>query len=639
MANIKQIKIGTTTYDIVDAGAARSSHTHSNYLTSHQDLSNYVTLNTDQTITGKKTFGPMKMSGRWQNAGDDEGLIIEKANNGYAGVCLGDPGGVRSVFYLNSDNKAVWRYCSAAGETSYDVSHPGKAGTIALTTDLSRSYSGTTGGNSGTAIAAVTGVTGNGTATALTGVKVSSSSSAAPGGHTHSYDKTTGVSLTANDSTATGRIAYVSSISSTGASASGTAKAGSEGHTHTYDKASLSGSNTSHTTKYMKFSAGTTPVSSASPDLTDANTGANSGSAVSVVTGVSGGSGSLTSNDTSSGGIAYISSASHTAASLGTPSTEKVCSSAHYHNTAGTATIVRGTAPSLGSATTKYLSASLGTTSATATGTATKSSSSTVSVVTATWGEDGNLYLTSANVASSSHTHPASVSYTKATGVTLTANSSSATGRIQYVQSQGSWSAGTAPVSYITINIDSSEAISDGSIDAVTGYPNFSGGSASHTTKYLHHSHTGASASGTANVAPNNHTHSYSKTTGISITRGTAPSMNFNTQSSSDTPYVASMTNSSIGISHTSTNTGTPSATTTFVTGVGGGTTSATTKYLSASPSHTATNTGANSGTNFNAATAVGSNGTATVLTGVKATGTASVAPSGHTHSYSGSTN
>lgn len=64
MANIKQIKVGTTTYDIVDAGAARSSHTHSNYLTSHQDLSNYVTLNTDQTITGKKTFGPMKMSGR-----------------------------------------------------------------------------------------------------------------------------------------------------------------------------------------------------------------------------------------------------------------------------------------------------------------------------------------------------------------------------------------------------------------------------------------------------------------------------------------------------------------------------------------------------------------------------------------------
>lgn len=115
--------------------------------------------------------------------------------------------------------------------------------------------------------------------------------------------------------------------------------------------------------------------------------------------------------------------------------------------------------------------------------------------------------------------------------------------------------------------------------------------------------------------------------------------MNFNTQSSSDTPYVASMSNSSIGISHTSTNTGTPSATTTFVTGVGGGTTSATTKYLSASPSHTATNTGANSGTNFNAATAVGSNGTAIVLTGVKATGTASVAPSGHTHSYSGSTN
>lgn len=64
MAEINKINVDGTNYDIRDAGAARSSHTHSNYLTSHQDLSNYVTLNTDQTITGKKTFGPMKMSGR-----------------------------------------------------------------------------------------------------------------------------------------------------------------------------------------------------------------------------------------------------------------------------------------------------------------------------------------------------------------------------------------------------------------------------------------------------------------------------------------------------------------------------------------------------------------------------------------------
>lgn len=383
---------------------------------------------------------------------------------------------------------------STSGQRTYshDTAYVGTDGYLysnskKVDPDHTHGYSGTTSANSGTAVTAVTGVAANGTATALTGVKVSSSSSAAPGGHTHSYDKTTGVDLVSNTATDTGRIKYVESISSTGASASGTAKAGSETHTHSYSKAALSGSNTTHTTKYMKFSAGTTPisslapshtstnsgansgnavsavtgvgangtadviseiepetttavtnisggsgsltsndttsgiqyvksisggsgsltsynaatggtvqtssgrvpylhnvthtpasltgdttfvtaqgtfsagttpVSSASPSHTDADTGANSGNAVSAVTGVSGGSGSLTSNDTASGGIAYIASASHSAASLGTPSTADVSSYTHKHNINGNATITRGTAPSLGSATVRYLSAS-----------------------------------------------------------------------------------------------------------------------------------------------------------------------------------------------------------------------------------------------------------------------------------------
>lgn len=64
-----------------------------------------------------------------------------------------------------------------------------------------------------------------------------------------------------------------------------------------------------------------------------------------------------------------------------------------------------------------------------------------------------------------------------------------------------------------------------------------------------------------------------------------------------------------------------------------------TTPKASASFSGTEVTSSANSGTNFNAATAVGSDGTATVLKGVKASGTANCAPAGHTHSYSGSTN
>ena len=74
------------------------------------------------------------IKGRPYNSGDDEGLIIEKADNGFAGLCLGSPTGTRSVHYLTHDNSAVWRWSN--GSSSYDISHPQKAGTIALTSDI-----------------------------------------------------------------------------------------------------------------------------------------------------------------------------------------------------------------------------------------------------------------------------------------------------------------------------------------------------------------------------------------------------------------------------------------------------------------------------------------------------------------------
>ena len=194
-------------------------------------------------------------------------------------------------------------------------------------------YSGTTEANSGTKVVAITGVGANGTATAITGVKVSSSSSAAPGGHTHTYSTPTAISL-GSDTTATGgikyledvtytaagssgtgtvgisggsgslisyttqtgtsvavadgtRIPYVSSISGGSASGTGSGTAAPNEHTHSYTTYSLSGSNSSHTTRYMKVST------------TAADTG--------TVT-LSGGSGDLTTNTTSSGGIKYVES-------------------------------------------------------------------------------------------------------------------------------------------------------------------------------------------------------------------------------------------------------------------------------------------------------------------------------------------
>ena len=86
--------------------------------------------------TGDTMTGSLKVTGRYQGSGDDEGILIGQASNGYAGLILGDPSNRRSVFYLNNDTtkNPWWRYNN--GTSSFDISHPGKNGTIALTSDL-----------------------------------------------------------------------------------------------------------------------------------------------------------------------------------------------------------------------------------------------------------------------------------------------------------------------------------------------------------------------------------------------------------------------------------------------------------------------------------------------------------------------
>lgn len=73
------------------------------------------------------------IQGRVYNGGDDEGIIINPASNGYAGLILGTHNGERSVFYLNKGNP-FWRYNN--GSTNLDIYHPKKSGTIALTSDI-----------------------------------------------------------------------------------------------------------------------------------------------------------------------------------------------------------------------------------------------------------------------------------------------------------------------------------------------------------------------------------------------------------------------------------------------------------------------------------------------------------------------
>lgn len=73
------------------------------------------------------------IQGRVYNGGDDEGIIINPASNGQAGLILGTHNGERSVFYLKKGNP-FWRYNN--GSTNLDIYHPKKSGTIALTSDI-----------------------------------------------------------------------------------------------------------------------------------------------------------------------------------------------------------------------------------------------------------------------------------------------------------------------------------------------------------------------------------------------------------------------------------------------------------------------------------------------------------------------
>lgn len=78
--------------------------------------------------------GGLKVQGRVVGSGDDEGIVIDYASNNWAGLTLGSPSAKRSVFYLSTSGLPRWRYND--GSDSYDITHPGKAGTIALTSDI-----------------------------------------------------------------------------------------------------------------------------------------------------------------------------------------------------------------------------------------------------------------------------------------------------------------------------------------------------------------------------------------------------------------------------------------------------------------------------------------------------------------------
>lgn len=103
-------------------------------------LVDYVTLATDQTISGAKTFsGGLRITGKIPS-GDDDGLSVILQNQTYVGILLGnaiDSSATTTYteLYVNTSTKnAYWTIYSDG--TFKQLIHPNKNGTIAVVSDL-----------------------------------------------------------------------------------------------------------------------------------------------------------------------------------------------------------------------------------------------------------------------------------------------------------------------------------------------------------------------------------------------------------------------------------------------------------------------------------------------------------------------
>ncbi len=96
------------------------------------DNTSYLPI-TGGTLTGNLNGTTAVFCGRINNSGDDEGILIKKAPNNFAGLILGSTDSDRSCFYLGP-NGAFWKYVENGSEGS--VQHPRKNGTMALTSDI-----------------------------------------------------------------------------------------------------------------------------------------------------------------------------------------------------------------------------------------------------------------------------------------------------------------------------------------------------------------------------------------------------------------------------------------------------------------------------------------------------------------------
>lgn len=405
------------------------------------------------------------------------------------------------------------------------------------------------------------------------------------------------------------------------------------------------------TTKYLSASASGTAVgadgtANVAPSghthsiTVSGTTGANSGTAVKAVTGYSsfsGGSlgGTKTFNTDaikSIGGTKNYGFSSSTSDIMHSPTvTDGVLS--WSTTSAATQDAHTGTAASTGTVT--FTAASLGT-----------ASTADVAPAAHTHGYGSSTALTTGANSGTAITALTGVKVTAQPTITLTANTSTATGRIKYVEDRGTFSAGTTPKASASFTGTNSTAVVT---DGTTKYMKFSAGttpkaSASFsgtnstavvtggTTYYLNHAHTSAQSGGNGTVTISGG--SYTPTSKYMKATCTAASTGTVGISGGSVTKTTKYFHPTITTETATATTGAPSATTTFVTGVTGGTATATTKYLH----HT--HTGASGNDTGTAVTAVAADGTTTAVTGISTSKlvTTTAAPNSHTHSYGSST-
>lgn len=347
-------------------------------------------------------------------------------------------------------------------------------------------------------------------------------------------------------------------------SGSGTAVA-STVHRHSFTGYELTGSNSSHTPKYMKFSAGTTPPKSASPTNTSTPSDANSGTAVQAYTSISAAGGVSSSRTTSGSGTTARRklTISHTDPTFGATPAAPNAHTHNYDKTTGVS-LTAGTAPSMNfntgnSSDTPYV--------ASATNSSLALTAKADPEYTSSPAAAANNGSASTTVAAHTHTHPydktTSVSLTAGTAPSISTSGTTSDGAIQYLASYttsgGSWEATTKKIK-ATISYDTSattDNFSGTAVNAVTAlnagskttqyfHPSFSGtqdsvgqtgvgsqtsvvesitdGSINTDKKYMTGTFTGSSVSTTktanANVveaAPKSHTHNVSATGNITL--------------------------------------------------------------------------------------------------------------------------